>query len=171
LSEGEQYTGKSTYHLTRWNYPDGHNHPSGGVINPKQQIILSALKVVTNVTRDVGVILDNLDKPIVQKIKLKDEFDPNIETDENKEVKTELKTEVIIQDVEKTRALADAAILQNINEYCDWIIDYSVASGGLGRLGGNKAIRRLKGDESDEGDERGRISKLLGIGKKPDENL
>jgi hypothetical protein len=168
MSETEQYTGKSTYHLTRWNYPDGHNHPSGGVINPKQQMILSAMKTVTNVTRDVGTILDNIGKPLIRAPKVKDEFDPNVEPDDKTK---ETKKEVVIQDLEKTQALCDEAILSGINEHVDWVIDFSVANGALGRIGNNKAIRRLKGEDSEEQDERSRISKMLGIGKKPDDNL
>jgi hypothetical protein len=159
--------GKAGLYVTRWNYPDEHNHPSAGIITPQQQILLASLKTASSVPRRVSHILDNLNKPV-----LNEKGEP-ITKKTGEEIKykwTEIGIEkftfdkegFLIQDADMTRALCDDALLEGLNEFSDNVLDLSVSVGGVGRLGANKAIGRFQGEEGDEGDkERGRIARFF----------
>jgi hypothetical protein len=165
--------GKAGLHVTKWNYPDGHNHPSAGIINPRQQILLSNIKTASLVSKKVAQIMSRLNKPVL------DETGQPITVKTGEETKYKWTAAGIekfvfdehgqlIQDADLTRAMCDEAFMDGLAEYCDWVNDYSISIGGVGRLGANKAIGRFQGQEEDSANERGRIARFF-LGPKKSE--
>ncbi len=132
--EGEEIREDAQVHITKFHFPEKHQHPSGAIIIKPQMFFFSAVQSISEVIEhieDQVAILVSGDNPLRLEAVLEKEKKGQKVTEKEREAAKLTKEE--IKDIELE---GNAKMINAIKEYINFQGDYSVSVDGMGRRQG-----------------------------------
>lgn len=163
--EGEEYPDAAQLHITKFHFPEDHQHPSGSILIKEQVFYFSAIKaargVVISMEERIGILNIGLDpKRYVDFVK-----------SHKKPPRTDKELENIKLTDDEVRQIEHEGNMQMINslsEHADWQTDYAVSEGGMGRKQGTGIAASQRTGMSPQPKKQSMMDKILGKNKGDD---
>ena len=125
--EGEEYPDAAQLHITKFHFPEDHQHPSGSILIKEQVFYFSAIKaargVVISMEEKIGILNRGLDPK---------RFEDFVKTHKRPPKDKELdKIKLTDDEVMLIEQEANLEMINSLSEHADWQVDYAVSEGGL----------------------------------------